>query len=258
MVDIKSKSDIERMKVAGKLASDVLVMIEPYVRQGISTEELDQICHNHIVNEQNAIPAPLNYKGFPKSICTSVNHQVCHGIPAADKILKDGDIINIDITVIKDGFHGDTSKMFFVGKPSVLANRLCKITQECMYKAIEIVKPGLHIGNIGAIIQEHAHTNNFSVVRDYCGHGIGDEFHQEPQILHYGKPGTGLELKEGMTFTIEPMVNAGRYQTKIKRDGWTVETKDGRLSSQWEHTMLVTANGVEVFTARPDEPFSAA
>ena len=218
MVDIKSKSDIERMKVAGKLASDVLVMIEPYVRQGISTEELDQICHNHIVNEQNAIPAPLNYKGFPKSICTSVNHQVCHGIPAADKILKDGDIINIDITVIKDGFHGDTSKMFFVGKPSVLANRLCKITQECMYKAIEIVKPGLHIGNIGAIIQEHAHTNNFSVVRDYCGHGIGRNFHESPQILHYGVDGTGIRLQEGMTFTIEPMINSGKYKTKTLND----------------------------------------
>ena len=202
MVDIKSKSDIERMKVAGKLASDVLVMIEPYVTQGISTEELDQICHDYIVNKQKAIPAPLNYKGFPKSICTSVNHQVCHGIPAADKILKDGDIINIDITVIKDGFHGDTSKMFFVGKPSVLANRLCKITQECMYKAIKIVKPGLHIGNIGAIIQEHAHTNNFSVVRDYCGHGIGRNFHESPQILHYGVDGTGIRLQEGMTFTI--------------------------------------------------------
>ena len=174
-------------------------MIEPYVTQGISTEELDQICHDYIVNKQKAIPAPLNYKGFPKSICTSVNHQVCHGIPAADKILKDGDIINIDITVIKDGFHGDTSKMFFVGKPSVLANRLCKITQECMYKAIKIVKPGLHIGNIGAIIQEHAHTNNFSVVRDYCGHGIGRNFHESPQILHYGVDGTGIRLQEGLS-----------------------------------------------------------
>ena len=215
MVDIKSKLDVERMKVAGKLASDVLVMIEPYVTQGISTEELDQICHDYIVNKQKAIPAPLNYKGFPKSICTSVNHQVCHGIPAADKILKDGDIINIDITVIKDGFHGDTSKMFFVGKPSVLANRLCKITQECMYKAIKIVKPGLHIGNIGAIIQEHAHTNNFSVVRDYCGHGIGRNFHESPQILHYGVDGTGIRLQEGMTFTIEPMINSGKYKQKL-------------------------------------------
>ena len=253
MSDIKSKSDIERMKVAGKLASDVLVMIEPYVRQGISTEELDQICYNHIVNEQKAIPAPLNYKGFPKSICTSVNHQVCHGIPAADKILKDGDIINIDITVIKDGFHGDTSKMFFVGKPSVLANRLCKITQECMYKAIEIVKPGLHIGNIGAIIQEHAHTNNFSVVRDYCGHGIGRNFHESPQILHYGVDGTGIRLQEGMTFTIEPMINSGKYKTKTLNDGWTVVTQDHSLSAQWEHTILVTNNGYEVLTIRDEE-----
>jgi methionyl aminopeptidase len=229
MVDIKSKLDVERMKVAGKLASDVLVMIEPYVTQGISTEELDQICHDYIVNKQKAIPAPLNYKGFPKSICTSVNHQVCHGIPA------------------------DTSKMFFVGKPSVLANRLCKITQECMYKAIKIVKPGLHIGNIGAIIQEHAHTNNFSVVRDYCGHGIGRNFHESPQILHYGVDGTGIRLQEGMTFTIEPMINSGKYKTKTLNDGWTVVTQDHSLSAQWEHTILVTNNGYEVLTIRDEE-----
>ena len=253
MVDIKSKSDVEKMRVAGKLASDVLVMIGSFVRPGVSTEELDQICHDYIVNDQKAIPAPLNYKGFPKSICTSVNHQVCHGIPATTKILKNGDILNIDITVIKDGFHGDTSKMFYVGEPSILADRLCKVTQECMYKAISIVKPGLHIGNIGAVIQEHAHENNFSVVRDYCGHGIGKNFHEAPQILHYGVKETGMKLKEGMTFTIEPMINSGKYKTKLLSDGWTVVTQDHSLSAQWEHTILVTNNGYEVLTIRNEE-----
>ena len=253
MVDIKSKSDIEKMRIAGRLASEVLVMIGPYVKQGVSTEELDQICHDFIVNDQNAIPAPLNYKGFPKSICTSVNHQVCHGIPDADKILKNGDIINIDVTVIKDGFHGDTSKMFCVGAPSILADRLCKITQECMYKAIKIVKPGLHVGDIGAIIQDHAHVNNFSVVRDYCGHGIGKNFHELPQILHYGIKDTGMRLQEGMTFTIEPMINSGKYKTKTLNDGWTVVTQDHSLSAQWEHTILVTKNGYEVLTLREEE-----
>jgi len=253
MVDIKSSSDVEKMRVAGKLASDVLVMIGTFVRPGVSTEELDQICHDYIVNDQKAIPAPLNYKGFPKSICTSVNHQVCHGIPATTKILKNGDILNIDITVIKDGFHGDTSKMFYVGEPSILADRLCKVTQECMYKAISIVKPGLHIGNIGAVIQEHAHENNFSVVRDYCGHGIGKNFHEAPQILHYGVKETGMKLKEGMTFTIEPMINSGKYKTKLLSDGWTVVTQDHSLSAQWEHTILVTNNGYEVLTIRNEE-----
>ena len=253
MVDIKSKSDVEKMRVAGRLASDVLVMIESFVKPGISTEELDKICHDFIVNEQKAIPAPLNYKGFPKSICTSVNHQVCHGIPATTKILKNGDIINIDITVIKDGFHGDTSKMFCVGAPSILADRLCKITQECMYKAIKIVKPGLHVGDIGAIIQDHAHVNNFSVVRDYCGHGIGKNFHELPQILHYGIKDTGMRLQEGMTFTIEPMINSGKYKTKTLNDGWTVVTQDHSLSAQWEHTILVTKNGYEVLTLREEE-----
>ena len=253
MVDIKSSSDVEKMRVAGKLASDVLVMIGSFVRPGVSTEELDQICHDYIVNDQKAIPAPLNYKGFPKSICTSVNHQVCHGIPATTKILKNGDILNIDITVIKDGFHGDTSKMFYVGEPSILADRLCKVTQECMYKAISIVKPGLHIGNIGAVIQEHAHENNFSVVRDYCGHGIGKNFHEAPQILHYGVKETGMKLKEGMTFTIEPMINSGKYKTKLLSDGWTVVTQDHSLSAQWEHTILVTNNGYEVLTIRNEE-----
>ena len=252
-INLKNNNEQEKMRIAGHLASEILTMIGEHVKPGISTKELDKICHDYIVNKQKTIPANLGYRGFPATICTSVNHQVCHGIPAADKILKDGDIINIDITVIKDGFHGDTSKMFFVGKPSVLANRLCKITQECMYKAIEIVKPGLHIGNIGAIIQEHAHTNNFSVVRDYCGHGIGRNFHESPQILHYGVDGTGIRLQEGMTFTIEPMINSGKYKTKTLNDGWTVVTQDHSLSAQWEHTILVTNNGYEVLTIRDQE-----
>ena len=253
MVDIKSKADIEKMRIAGKLASEVLEMIGQYVKPGVSTEELDQICHDYIVKEQNAIPAPLNYKGFPKSICTSVNHQVCHGIPSDDKILRESDIINIDVTVIKEGFHGDTSKMYYVGKPSILAERLCKVTQECMYQAISIVKPGLHIGDIGAVIQKHAYDNNFSVVKDYCGHGIGKNFHESPQILHYGIKNTGMRLEEGMTFTIEPMINSGKYKTKLLNDGWTVVTQDHSLSAQWEHTILVTSNGYEVLTLRDEE-----
>ena len=253
MVDIKSKSDIEKMRVAGKLASDVLVMIGSYVKSGVSTLELDQICHDFIVEEQSAIPAPLNYRGFPKSICTSVNHQVCHGIPSENKILKNGDIINIDVTVIKDGFHGDTSKMFIIGKPSIQAERLCRVTRECMFKAIEIVKPGLHIGDIGAVIQEHAHNNNFSVVKDYCGHGIGREFHESPQILHYGTRNTGMELQERMPFTIEPMINVGKDRTKLLGDGWTVITQDRTLSAQWEHTILVTSDSFEILTIRDEE-----
>ena len=253
MVDIKSKADIEKMRIAGKLASEVLEMIGQYVKPGVSTEKLDQICHDYIVKEQNAIPAPLNYKGFPKSICTSVNHQVCHGIPSDDKILKESDIINIDVTVIKEGFHGDTSKMYHVGKPSILAERLCKVTQECMYQAISIVKPGLHIGDIGAVIQKHAYDNNFSVVKDYCGHGIGKNFHESPQILHYGIKNTGMRLEEGMTFTIEPMINSGKYKTKLLNDGWTVVTQDHSLSAQWEHTILVTSNGYEILTLRNEE-----
>ena len=253
MVDIKSKVDIEKMRVAGKLASEVLEMIGQYVKPGVSTEELDQICHDYIVKEQNAIPAPLNYKGFPKSICTSVNHQVCHGIPSDDKILRESDIINIDVTVIKEGFHGDTSKMYYAGKPSILAERLCKVTQECMYQAISIVKPGLHIGDIGAVIQKHAYDNNFSVVKDYCGHGIGKNFHESPQILHYGIKNTGIRLEEGMTFTIEPMINSGKYKTKLLNDGWTVVTQDHSLSAQWEHTILVTNNGYEILTLRDEE-----
>lgn len=253
---IKTPQDIEKMRVAGRLAAEVLGMIEPYVKAGVTTEELDRICHDYIVNVQQAIPAPLNYRGFPKSICTSVNHVICHGIPSDKKVLKDGDIINIDVTVIKDGYHGDTSKMFFVGQPSILAQRLVRVTQECLYKALAIVKPGCRLGDIGAIIQKHAEANRFSVVREYCGHGIGTVFHEEPQILHYGKAGTGMELVAGMIFTIEPMINAGTYHTKLLPDQWTVVTKDHKLSAQWEHTIVVTPTGTEVLTARPEEDFS--
>ena len=255
-VSLKTADEIAKMRVAGKLAADVLMMIGPYVKAGVTTEELNTICHDYIVNVQNAIPAPLNYRGFPKSICTSVNHVVCHGIPTDKKVLKNGDIINIDVTVIKDGYHGDTSKMFIVGEGSILAQRLVQITQECLYKANALVKPQCRLGDIGAVIQKHAESNRFSVVRDYCGHGIGHIFHEEPQIVHYGKAGTGLALVEGMTFTIEPMINAGSYHTKLLPDGWTAVTKDHKLSAQWEHTLLVTATGVEVLTARPEEDFS--
>ncbi|MCG8314258.1 MAG: type I methionyl aminopeptidase [Pseudomonadales bacterium] len=252
---IKTPEQIEKMRVAGRLAAEVLEMIEEHVKPGISTGELDRICHDHIVNVQNAVPAPLNYRGFPKSICTSVNHVVCHGIPSDSKALKKGDIINIDITVIKDGYHGDTSKMFFVGEPSVLAKRLVKVTQECLYLGIDMVKPGVRLGDIGAAIQKYAEGQYFSVVREYCGHGIGEEFHEEPQVLHYGKPGTGVELKEGMIFTIEPMINAGKRHTKLLPDEWTVITKDRKLSAQWEHTLVVTSDGHEVLTKRKEEHF---
>jgi methionyl aminopeptidase len=232
----------------------VLEMIRPKVVPGITTGELDAICHDYIVNEQKAIPAPLNYHGFPRSICTSVNDVVCHGIPSDTKKLKSGDIINIDVTVIKDGYHGDTSIMVGVGDVAPHAQRLMQITQECLYKAIRIVKPGTTLGDIGAIIQEHAEKNYYSVVREYCGHGIGAVFHEEPQVLHYGRAGEGLALKPGMTFTIEPMINAGKRHTKLNaKDGWTVTTKDGRLSAQWEHTMAVTETGVEIFTLRSEE-----
>jgi methionyl aminopeptidase len=254
-VNIKTAADIEKMRVAGRMAAEVLEMIGPYVQPGVTTAELDKICHDHIVNVQKAIPACLGYRGFPKSICTSVNQVVCHGIPSEKKVLKAGDIINIDVTVIYEGFHGDTSAMYFVGTPAPHAERLVAVTQECMYKAIALVKPGCTLGDIGHVIQQHAEGNYYSVVREYCGHGIGKVFHEEPQILHYGRPGTGMTLKEGMAFTIEPMINAGKPQTKLKSDGWTVETKDGRLSAQWEHTMVVTATGVEVLTARKDEKF---
>ncbi|UTF60496.1 type I methionyl aminopeptidase [Gilvimarinus sp. DA14] len=254
-VSIKTPEDIAKMRIAGRMAAEVLEIIEPYVKAGVSTAELDKICHDYIVDEQKAIPACLGYRGFPKSVCTSVNHVICHGIPSEKKILKNGDIINIDVTVIYDGYHGDTSKMYFVGEPAPHAKRLVEVTQECLYKGIELVKPGCRLGDIGAVIQKHAESNYYSVVKEYCGHGIGTVFHEEPQVLHYGRPGTGLELKEGMTFTIEPMINAGKATTKLKRDGWTVETKDGRLSAQWEHTLAVTADGVEVLTARKEESF---
>ena len=258
-VSIKNAEQIDKMRIAGRLAADVLEMIGPYVQPGISTEELDRICHDYIVNTQQAIPAPLNYNGFPKSICTSVNEVVCHGIPSAKKILKNGDIINIDITVIKHGFHGDTSKMFMVGETAKHSQRLVEITQQCLYKGIEIVRPGTTLGDIGHIIQKHAEANYYSIVREYCGHGIGEVFHEEPQVLHYGKKGTGLILQEGMTFTIEPMLNAGKRHVKLNsKDGWTVTTKDNRPSAQWEHTLVVTSDGVEVLTARPDEPFYQA
>ncbi|MDB4351891.1 type I methionyl aminopeptidase [Porticoccaceae bacterium] len=254
-IQLRSADDIAKMRVAGRLAAEVLELIGQYVVPGVSTEELDKICHDHIVDVQQAIPACLGYRGFPKSVCTSVNQVVCHGIPSEKKVLKNGDIINIDVTVIKDGWYGDTSKMYTVGDVAPHAQRLIDISQECLYKAIDMVRPGIRLGDIGHVIQTHAEANYYSVVRDYCGHGIGMEFHEEPQVLHYGKPDTGLVLEEGMTFTIEPMVNAGKYSTKMKSDGWTVETRDGRLSSQWEHTMVVTSTGVEVLTARNEEPY---
>ena len=253
-ISIKTSEEVAKMRIAGRLAAEVLEMIGPYVQPGISTGELDDICHKYIVEEQQAIPAPLNYQGFPKSICTSVNHVVCHGIPSNGKVLKTGDIINIDITVIKDGFHGDTSKMFVVGDVPDHAKRLIRVTQECLYKAISIVRPGITLGDIGHVIQQHGEANNYAIVREYCGHGIGRTFHEEPQILHYGKPNTGTQILEGMTFTIEPMLNAGTRYTKLSRkDGWTVTTKDRRLSAQWEHTMAVTNDGCEILTLRSDE-----
>lgn len=250
-ISIKTPEQIEKMRVAGRLAAEVLDMIGEHVKAGVTTEELDRICHDHIVNLQQAIPACLGYHGFPKSICTSVNHVICHGIPSEKKVLKNGDIINIDVTVIKDGWFGDTSRMYYVGTPAPHAQRLVEVTRESLELAIAMVKPGVKLGDIGHAIQSFAEKHHYSVVRDYCGHGIGDNFHEEPQIVHYGTPGTGIELIEGMTFTIEPMLNQGKHHTKLKPDGWTVETKDGRLSAQWEHTMLVTATGVEVFTKSP-------
>jgi methionyl aminopeptidase len=247
-VTIKTPEEIEKMRVAGRLAGEVLRMIRPYVQPGITTGELDRLCHDYIVNVQQAVPAPLNYKGFPRSICTSVNHQVCHGIPG-DKKLKRGDIINIDVTVIKEGYHGDTSKMFYVGEPSIQARRLAQVTHECMLLGIREVRPGARLGDIGHAIQRHAEAHGFSVVREYCGHGIGREFHEDPQVLHYGQPGMGLELTPGMTFTVEPMINAGKPDIKLLPDNWTVVTRDHSLSAQWEHTVLVTETGHEILTA---------
>ncbi|WP_116364786.1 type I methionyl aminopeptidase [Parahaliea mediterranea] len=255
-VSIKSAQDLEHMRVAGRLAAEVLEMIEPLVEPGITTGELDRICHEHITQVQNAIPACLGYHGFPRSICTSINEVVCHGIPSDSKKLKSGDIINIDVTVIKEGFHGDTSIMVLVGDVPEHAQRLVRVTQECLYKALDIVRPGTTLGDIGHVIQQHAEKNYYSVVREYCGHGIGEVFHEDPQVLHYGKPGAGLVLEPGMTFTIEPMINAGRRHTKLnQKDGWTVTTKDGRLSAQWEHTIGVTEDGCEIFTRRSNESF---
>ena len=256
-ISIKTPEEIEKMRVAGRLAAEVLEMIEPHVQAGVTTAELDRLCHDYIVDVQKAIPAPLNYHGFPKSICTSVNHQVCHGIPS-EKKLKKGDIINIDITVIKDGYHGDTSKMFCIGEPSVLARRLCDITYEAMWRGIDVVRPGAHFGDIGEAIQRYVESNHYSVVREYCGHGIGRGFHEEPQVLHYGRRGTGAEMLPGMTFTIEPMVNAGRKEVKQLGDGWTVVTRDRKLSAQWEHTILFTEEGHEVLTLRQEEQAAAA
>jgi len=252
-ITINTPDDIAKMRIAGRLAAEVLEMIEPHVVPGVTTEELDQICHDYIVNEQKAIPAPLNYNGFPKSICTSVNQVICHGIPSDDKILKKGDIINIDVTVIKDGYHGDTSKMFMVGEVQPALDRLIRVTQESLYLAIDMVKPGVQLGDIGHAIQTYAESNHYSVVREYCGHGIGKVFHEDPQILHYGKPGTGMAIQEGMIFTIEPMINLGSRHNKLLKDGWTVVTKDRKASAQWEHTLLVTADGVEVLTKRKEE-----
>lgn len=251
-VEIKTPEAIERMRVAGRLAADVLDMIGPCVQPGVTTEELDAICHDYITRVQKAIPAPLNYRGFPRSICTSVNHQVCHGIPGV-KRLKRGDIVNLDITVIKDGYHGDTSKMFYVGEPSILARRLVNATREAMFRGIRAVQPGATLGDIGHAVQQFVEAQGYSVVREYCGHGIGREFHEDPQVLHFGRPGEGLVLLPGMCFTIEPMVNAGKRFIKLLPDGWTVVTKDRSLSAQWEHTILVTNGGHEILTLRADE-----
>ena len=257
-IQIKTAEEIEKMRVAGRLAAEVLDFIAPHVKPGVSTEELDQLCHDHMVKVQQSVPAPLNYappgyQPYPKSICTSINHQVCHGIPG-ERQLRHGDIVNIDITVIKDGYHGDTSRMFCVGEPAIQARRLCDITYECMWLGILAVMPGAHLGDIGAAIQRHAEEHGYSVVREFCGHGIGRKFHEEPQVLHYGRAGTGVALQAGMIFTIEPMINAGKAAIRELADGWTIVTKDHSLSAQWEHTVLVTDNGHEVLTLSDGAP----
>jgi methionyl aminopeptidase len=251
-VVLKSSDEVKRMRVAGRLASEVLDYITPHVRAGVTTGRLNDLCHDYMTGVQKSVPAPLNYappgyRPFPKSICTSVNHQVCHGVPG-ERVLKQGDILNIDITVIKDGFHGDCSRMFFVGEPSIQARRLVEVTHECMWLGIRQVRPGARLGDVGAAIQAHAESHGFSVVREFCGHGIGRKFHEEPQVLHYGKRGTGLELEPGMTFTVEPMINAGKPGIRELADGWTIVTKDHSLSAQWEHTVAVTEDGFEVMT----------
>ena len=262
---VKNPEEIEGMRIAGRLAGEVLDYITPFVKPGVTTEELDRLCHDYMVDIQGCVPAPLNYAPpgyppYPKSICASINHQVCHGVPN-DRALKKGDIVNLDITTIKDGWHGDTSRMFVVGEASILAKRLCQITHECLWIGIAQVRPGAHLGDIGAAIQKHAEQNGFSVVREFCGHGIGRSFHEEPQVLHYGKVGAGPELLPGMTFTIEPMINAGKAAISELPDGWTIVTKDRSLSAQWEHTIFVTNDGAEVMTlsaGAPANPFAAA
>ena len=252
-ITIKTPDEIEKMRVAGRLAAEVLQVVAPHVKPGVTTEELDRICHDHIVNVQQAIPANVGYKGFPATVCTSVNNVICHGIPSPAKVLKDGDIVNIDVTVIKDGWHGDTSRMYFVGSPSVMARRLVEVTREAMFRGIRTVRPGATLGDIGQAIQTLAEQERFSVVREYCGHGIGKVYHEDPQVLHYGRAGEGLVLKPGMTFTIEPMINEGTRHTKLLPDGWTVVTKDRKLSAQWEHTVAVTETGVEILTRLPGD-----
>ena len=258
-VTIKTLEEVDAMRVAGRLASEVLDFITPHVRPGAATAELDRLCHEFMVDVQGTIPAPLNYappgyRPYPKSVCASVNHQVCHGIPG-DRPLKKGDILNLDITVIKDGFHGDTSRMFIVGEgASILAKRLCAVTYECLWLGIAQVRPGGHLGDIGHAIQRHAEAAGFSIVREFCGHGIGRKFHEEPQVLHYGRADTGITLEPGMTFTVEPMINAGRAAISELPDGWTIITKDRSLSAQWEHTVLVTETGYEVLTVSAGSP----
>jgi len=249
----KTPEEIEKMRVAGRLAAEVLQVVAPHVKPGATTEELDRICHDHIVNVQQAIPANVGYKGFPATVCTSVNNVICHGIPSPAKVLREGDILNIDVTVIKDGWHGDTSRMYYVGTPSVMARRLVETTREAMFRGIRTVRPGATLGDIGHAIQEYAEGQRFSVVREYCGHGIGKIYHEDPQVLHYGRPGEGLVLKPGMTFTIEPMINEGTRHTRLLPDGWTVVTKDRKLSAQWEHTVVVTDTGVEILTRTPGD-----
>ncbi len=250
-VTVKTPDQIEKMRIAGRLAAEVLEMLIPHVKPGVSTEDIDRIAYEHIVNVQKAIPANVGYKGFPKTLCTSVNHVICHGIPNPGKLLKDGDIVNIDVTVIKDGWHGDTSRMYFAGEPSVLAKRLVDTTLEAMLLGIGKVRPGATLGDIGNAIQTHVEAQGYSVVREYCGHGIGQIYHEDPQVLHYGHAGAGMKLQKGMTFTVEPMVNAGKPHTRLLPDGWTVVTKDHSLSAQWEHTIAVTDDGYEILTAWP-------
>ncbi|MGN7725596.1 type I methionyl aminopeptidase [Luteimonas sp. 22616] len=252
-IHLKTPAEIEQMREAGRLAAEVLQVVAPHVKPGVTTEELDRICHEHIVNVQQATPANVGYRGYPKATCISVNNVICHGIPSEAKVLKDGDIVNIDVTVIKDGWHGDTSRMYYAGTPSVMARRLVEATFEAMWRGIRAVKPGATLGDVGHAIQQYAEGERFSVVREYCGHGIGKVYHDEPQVLHYGRPGDGLVLQPGMTFTIEPMINEGTRHTRVLPDGWTVVTKDRKLSAQWEHMIAVTETGVDVLTLAPGD-----